>query len=115
MADAASFYVYPENAEMRAPGERRIQHAKPETASLTPTAFRRTVTFWKKADMFKAGEKIRKSGIYSVLHDGKHSEAHDVTCVAGRTFPACEKCGDLVQFVLVRHARHVDRDDNFRA
>jgi len=100
---------------MRAPGERRIQHAKPETASLTPTAFRRTVTFWKKADMFKAGEKIRKSGIYSVLHDGKHSEAHDVTCVAGRTFPACEKCGDLVQFVLVRHARHVDRDDNFRS
>jgi hypothetical protein len=115
MANAASFYVYPEKARDPRATERVIQHAKPDTASLTPTAFGRTVTFWKKADMFKAGEKIRKSGIYSVLHDGKHSEAHDVTCVAGRTFPACEKCGDLVQFVLVRHARHVDRDDNFRS
>jgi hypothetical protein len=65
--------------------------------------------------MFKAGDKIRKSGIYSVLHDGKHNEAHEVTCVAGKKFPPCDECGELVQFVLVRHAKLVSRHENFRS
>jgi len=63
----------------------------------------------------KAGEKIKKSGIYSVLHEGKHVEAHDVTCIAGKTFPLCNDCGDAVQFVLMRHAKHVGRDEHFKA
>ena len=65
--------------------------------------------------MFKAGDKIRKSGIYSVLHDGKHNEAHEVTCVAGKKFPPCDECGELVQFVLVRHAKLVSRHEHFRS
>jgi hypothetical protein len=65
--------------------------------------------------MFKARDKIRKSGIYSVLHDGKHRAPHEVTCVAGKTFPLCDECGELVQFVLVRHAKLVGRHDNFRS
>src|ERR1700689_3451092 len=39
---------------------------------------RKQVTFM--GDTFKAGDKIKKSGIYSVLHEGEHSNAHDVTC-----------------------------------
>jgi hypothetical protein len=65
--------------------------------------------------MFKAGDKIRKSGIYSVLHHGKHAETHEVTCVAGKTFPPCGECGQLVQFILVQHAKLVDRHDHFRS
>ncbi len=64
---------------------------------------------------FKVGDKIQKSGIYSVLHEGKHAEPHEVTCVAGKTFPPCDECGEAVQFVLVRHARHIARQEHFRA
>lgn len=66
------------------------------------------------ASSFKPGEKITKSGIYSVSHEGKHAEPQEVTCVAGKKFPPCDECGDAVQFVLVRHARHVSRQDHFR-
>jgi hypothetical protein len=63
----------------------------------------------------KPGEKIRKSGIYSVVHEGPHAKTHEVTCVAGKRFPPCSECGDAVQFVLVRHARHVARQEHFKA
>jgi hypothetical protein len=66
------------------------------------------------ADPYKAGDKIKKSGIYSVLHKGRHAEAQEVTCVAGKRFPPCDECGDDVQFVLVRHAPHVARQDHFK-
>jgi hypothetical protein len=65
------------------------------------------------ADAFEAGEKIKKSGIYSVLHEGKHASAHEVTCIAGKTFPPCNECGEAVRFTLVRHAKHVSRDEHF--
>ncbi len=65
------------------------------------------------ADPFKVGEKVRKSGIYSVLHDGKHVGDHDVTCIAGKRFPACNECGELARFVLVRHAKDVNRHERF--
>ena len=67
------------------------------------------------AGLFKPGDRITKSGIYSVTHEGKHAETQEVTCVAGKKFPACDECGDGAQFVLVRHARHVARQDHFRS
>jgi hypothetical protein len=67
------------------------------------------------ANAFRAGDKIRKSGIYSVVHEGKHGEAQEVTCVAGKKFPPCDECGDSVRFVLLRHARHVSHQDHFKA
>ena len=63
----------------------------------------------------KPGDKITKSGIYAVTHEGKHAEAHEATCIAGKTFPSCNECGNDVRFVLVKHARHVSRQDHFRA
>jgi hypothetical protein len=66
------------------------------------------------ADPFKSGDKVKKSGIYSVLHDGKHASAHEVTCIAGKTFPACGECGDAVRFLLVKHATHIGRSEHFK-
>jgi hypothetical protein len=63
---------------------------------------------------FKPGDKITKSGIYSVAHEGKHTDAHEATCIAGKTFPPCDECGDGVRFALVKHARLVTRHDHFR-
>jgi hypothetical protein len=62
----------------------------------------------------KAGEKVKKSGIYVVRHDKEHVEDHDVTCVAGKTFPECLECGDGVRFLLVRHAIGVGSHEAFR-
>ena len=67
------------------------------------------------ADPFKSGEKITKSGIYSVVHADEHTGVHEVTCVAGKKFPPCDECGDGVKFLLVRHARHIARQDHFKA
>jgi hypothetical protein len=67
------------------------------------------------ADALKAGETVKKSGIYSVLHDGEHVGAHEVTCVAGRPFPSCGECGEKVRFLLVRAARHVSRHEQFKS
>ena len=66
------------------------------------------------AGSFKPGDKIAKSGIYAVAHEGQHAEAQEVTCVAGKKFPPCDECGDAVRFVLVKHARHVARQEHFR-
>jgi hypothetical protein len=65
-------------------------------------------------DSFKPGDKISKSGIYSVAHEDAHANAQEVTCVAGKKFPPCNECGENVRFVLVKHARHVARQDHFR-
>lgn len=67
------------------------------------------------AGSFKPGDKIAKSGIYSVSHERGHTDAQEVTCVAGKMFPPCDECGDAVRFVLVKHARHISRQDHFRA
>jgi hypothetical protein len=66
------------------------------------------------ADASKAGDTVKKSGIYSVLHLGEHVDAHDVTCVAGKTFPPCVQCGEGVRFRLVRHAKHISRHEQFK-
>lgn len=67
------------------------------------------------AEAFKAGDRVKKSGIYSVLHGQEHAKSHDVTCMAGKTFPPCEECGDDVRFQLVRHAPNVLRHAHFMA
>jgi hypothetical protein len=67
------------------------------------------------AEAFKAGEKVKKSGIYSVLHGGEHADTHEVTCVAGRTFLPCDQCGEGVRFLLVRHAKHIGHHEHFKS
>jgi hypothetical protein len=67
------------------------------------------------ADALKAGDTVKKSGIYSVHHKDGHAEDHNVTCLAGKTFPGCGECGDAVRFNLVRHATHVMRHEQFKS
>ena len=57
---------------------------------------------------YKPGEKVPKSGIYKVVHDG-HEADHEVTAVIGEPFPPCRGCGDKAHFVLVRAAHHLKR------
>jgi hypothetical protein len=65
-------------------------------------------------DEFKPGDKVERSGIYRVTHDPNHAQEHEVTCVYGKRFPPCNHCGHDVRFVLVRGARHIETDENFK-
>jgi hypothetical protein len=66
------------------------------------------------ADAFKPGEKVKKSGIYTVLHDDDHAENHDVTCISGKVFPLCGECETGVRFRLKHHAQHIAKHEHFK-
>lgn len=62
----------------------------------------------------RPGEKVLKSGIYRVSHAPDCAGDHEVTCVFGRVFPTCNKCGDRAQFSLTRYAADVETHQLFR-
>ncbi|WP_257811680.1 YjzC family protein [Burkholderia glumae] len=67
----------------------------------------------KAGDIFKPGDKVPHSGIYTVIHDKEHIESHDVTCVYGKVFPPCKGCGAHPRFKLKYAAQHISANDNF--
>ena len=66
-----------------------------------------------KQHLFRVGEQIRFSGIYSAIH-GDHRVSHEVTLLAGYPFPRCNKCGAAVRFELVRQAPASIHDRAFK-
>ncbi len=62
---------------------------------------------------YRAGEIVRQSGIYEVLHDREHREAHEVVMISGEHFPDCEACKEKVRFRLVRTAPYIFQDEDF--
>lgn len=67
----------------------------------------------KAEQVYKPGEEVPESGVYTVIHD-RHRASHAATVLKGDRFPACARCGLLVQFVLLRPATHIDEDSDFR-
>ncbi len=65
-------------------------------------------------EMFKPGDKVPRSGIYKVVHDKNHHEAHEVTVIYGSKFPPCNHCGEHPRFVLVRFAKHILQHEHFK-
>lgn len=63
--------------------------------------------------VYRTGEPIPESGVYEVSHSA-HRLPHEVTLVVSKSFPRCEKCGELVEFRLVRAAPHITSDGHFR-
>jgi|SRR5579863_9978369 len=62
---------------------------------------------------YRAGDTVRQSGIYEVLHDRTHREAHEVVMISGESFPDCETCKEKVRFRLVRTAPYIFQDEDF--
>ena len=56
---------------------------------------------------FVSGEIVPKSGIYKVSH-AEHRLPHEVTVISGQTFPPCAKCGNAVNFQLLRVIHDAD-------
>jgi hypothetical protein len=69
---------------------------------------------YKESAMFKPGQKVTQSGIYTVIHDPKHKQSHEITCVEGKKFPPCAHCGEGVRFRLKSAAEHVEANRSFR-
>jgi hypothetical protein len=63
--------------------------------------------------VFKAGETVRETGIYEVLHEGAHRTAHEVVLLAADAFPPCETCSTSVRFRLLRAAPYIFQDEDF--
>jgi hypothetical protein len=63
--------------------------------------------------IFSAGETVRETGIYEVIHDGAHRTAHEVVMLNGDSFPACDTCATKVRFRLIRTAPYIFQDADF--
>jgi hypothetical protein len=62
---------------------------------------------------FSAGETVRETGIYEVIHDKQHRSAHEVVMLSGDSFPPCDTCEVKVRFRLVRTAPYIFQDEDF--
>jgi hypothetical protein len=62
---------------------------------------------------YRAGDTVRQSGIYEVIHDRSHREAHEVVMISGEHFPDCDTCKEKVRFRLVRTAPYIFQDEDF--
>jgi hypothetical protein len=75
----------------------------------TATPFRREPAparnSWKRwamsAGFYLSGQKVPSSGIYQVRHK-KHRLPHQVTLLRDQQFPPCARCGNAVQFKVIR-------------
>jgi len=64
--------------------------------------------------LFKPGDTVEASGVYTVMHDKYHLQNHDVTCVFGKPFPPCRGCGQRVRFRAKCLAQHIAYHDSFK-
>lgn len=67
----------------------------------------------KAEKMFRAGELAPESGVYKVMHQ-RHRENHLATLFKGERFPPCAHCGEDVRFMLLRPARLIREDLDFK-
>lgn len=64
-------------------------------------------------NVFAAGEMVKETGIYEVIHDQEHRIAHEVVMLSGDSFPPCDTCAERVRFRLIRTAPYIFQDEDF--
>ena len=67
----------------------------------------------RSGSTFNAGETVKETGIYEVLHDNAHRVAHEVVMLSGDAFPPCDTCETRVRFRLIRTAPYIFQDEDF--
>ena len=67
----------------------------------------------KAEQIFRPGEVVPESGVYRVIHQ-HHRETHLATLFHGERFPACARCCEAVKFALLRPARLIGDDADFK-
>jgi hypothetical protein len=61
------------------------------------------------SQLYKSSDRIPVSGIYRVIH-AQHRLPHEVTLIAGQTFPPCAQCHEEVRFEMVRELPSLTRE-----
>ena len=64
--------------------------------------------------VFSAGEIVKESGIYKVIHHHEHRASHEVMMQRDDLFPACDQCHEAVRFAIVHMAPYIFDDDDFK-
>jgi len=67
----------------------------------------------KHGTVFLPGAPVPETGIYEVIHDRAHRDAHEVVMHRGDPFPPCVQCEARVRFKLVRTAPYIFDDEDF--
>jgi hypothetical protein len=67
----------------------------------------------KHGKVFLPGQPVPETGIYEVVHDRSHRQAHEAVMHGGDLFPACDQCDMRVRFKLVRTAPYIFEDEDF--
>jgi hypothetical protein len=67
----------------------------------------------RHTSLFAAGEIVKETGIYEVVHDHQHRTAHEVVMLNGDSFPPCDTCNERVRFRLIRTAPYIFQDEDF--
>lgn len=103
----------------RAAVERGIEHSethKPATLSHHSCGTRGSGRHRNTSlPLFRPGDPVPESGIYEVIHDSDHRQAHDAVMIMGNRFPSCEVCNERVRFRIVRTAPYIFQDEDFEA
>ena len=63
--------------------------------------------------VFLPGQPVMESGIYEVIHDQGHRQAHEAVMYRDDLFPACDQCEMKVRFKLIRSAPYIFDDEDF--
>jgi hypothetical protein len=61
------------------------------------------------SQLYKSTDPIPVSGVYRVIH-AQHRLPHEVTLIAGQTFPPCAQCHEEVRFEMVRELPSLSRE-----
>jgi len=67
----------------------------------------------RSTTLYSAGQMVRETGIYEVIHDQHHRTAHEVVLLNGDSFPPCDTCQERVRFRLIRTAPYIFQDEDF--
>ena len=63
--------------------------------------------------IFLPGHPVPESGIYEVIHDKNHRQAHEAVMYRNDPFPVCDQCDMRVRFRLIRSAPYIFEDEDF--
>ena len=67
----------------------------------------------RHTSIFLPGQPVLESGIYEVIHDKGHRQAHEAVMYRDDLFPACDQCDLKVRFKLIRSAPYIFDDEDF--
>ena len=70
----------------------------------SPTSARRT---------YRPGDLAPVSGIYRVVHAGRHREPHQAIVIRGEQLPPCRTCRAMVTFEVIHPVSHITHEWDF--